>query len=132
MRRGWRGSGPPSSCGQVCPTGAIEKLAPEVKAKVKIGLAMIDPGRCLPYAHGVPCLVCQEVCPTSKKAIWLEEATVVAAAGKRAVIKRPHVDLDFCIGCGICENQCPVRGRPAIAVTSLGESRSPDHQLLLG
>ena len=118
-------------CGQVCPTGAIEQLTSEDKAKVKIGLAMIDPGRCLPYAHGVPCLVCQEVCPTPKKAIWLEEATVVTVAGKKGVIKQPHVDLELCIGCGICETQCPVRGRPAIAVTSLGESRSPDHQLLL-
>jgi MauM/NapG family ferredoxin protein len=118
-------------CGQVCPTGAIQKLGIEEKARVKIGLAMIDPGRCLPFAHGIPCIVCQEVCPTPQKAIWLEEATVRTQNGKEAAVKRPHVDLELCIGCGICETQCPVLGRPAIAVTSLGESRSKDNQLLL-
>ena len=119
-------------CGQVCPTGAIKKLNPEEKAKVKIGLAMIDPGRCLPYSHGIPCIVCQEVCPTPKKAIWLEEAVVRTQSGKEVAVKKPHVDLELCIGCGICETKCPVLGRPAIAVTSLGESRSKDNQLLLG
>ena len=36
----------------------------------------------------------------------------------------PVVDLDLCIGCGICETQCPVSDDPAIYCTSLGESRS--------
>ena len=118
-------------CGQVCPTGAIQKLSLEEKAKVKIGLAMVDPGRCLPFTHGIPCVVCQEVCPTPQKAIRLEETTVRTPDGRQVVLKRPHVDLDLCIGCGICETQCPVLGRPAIAVTSLGETRSRDNQLLL-
>jgi len=54
-------------CGQVCPTGAIKKLEMEDKEKNQIGLAMIDKGRCLPYAHATPCIVCEEVCPTPKK-----------------------------------------------------------------
>lgn len=118
-------------CGQVCPTGAIVKLEMEAKAKVKIGLAMIDPGRCLPYAHGVPCLVCQEVCPVPEKAIRLAEAVAKTAQGKEVAVRQPHVDLDLCIGCGICEAKCPVLGRPAITVTALGESRSADRRLLL-
>ena len=118
-------------CGQVCPTGAIAKLGLEQKTKVKIGLAMIDPGRCLPYAHGIPCIVCEEVCPIPKKAIWLEGSTARTRDGKVVAVKRPHVDLDLCIGCGICEAKCPVLGRPAIAVTSLGETRSKENQLLL-
>jgi polyferredoxin len=118
-------------CGQVCPTGAITRLGLDEKAKVKIGLAMIDPGRCLPYAHGIPCIVCQEVCPTPDKAIRLVETVVTSARGDEIAVRQPHVDLDLCIGCGICENKCPVLGRPAITVTALGESRSADNQLLL-
>jgi ferredoxin len=38
----------------------------------------------------------------------------------------PVVDLDLCIGCGICETKCPVYDDPAIYCTSLGESRSPE------
>jgi len=118
-------------CGQVCPTGAIQKLSLEEKAQVKIGLAMIDVGRCLPYAHAQSCIVCEEVCPTPKKAIWFESARVKNRTGVILTLKQPHVDLELCIGCGICETKCPVLGQPAIAVTSIGESRSQDNQLLL-
>ena len=51
--------------------------------------------------------------------------------GKVLTLKQPHVDLELCIGCGICETKCPVLGRPAISVSSVGESRSKDNQLLL-
>lgn len=118
-------------CGQVCPTGAIRRLSLHEKAKVKIGLAMIDKGRCLPYAHGRPCIVCEEVCPTPKKAIWFERIMIKDRDGKELEIQQPHVDLELCIGCGICEAKCPVVDRPAIYVTSIGESRSKVNQLLL-
>ncbi len=118
-------------CGQVCPTGAIKRLQLEEKAKVRIGLAMIDKGRCLPWAHARPCVVCEEVCPTSKKAIWFEDARVKDRKGNVVVVQQPRVDLELCIGCGICEAKCPVLGRPAITVSNVGESRSRDNQLLL-
>lgn len=118
-------------CGQVCPTGAIRRLALEEKASLKIGLAMIDKGRCLPYAHSTPCIVCEEVCPTPSKAIWLEDAEVRNREGQAVPVRQPHVDLDLCIGCGICEAKCPVLDRPAITVTSVGESRSRSNQLVL-
>ncbi len=118
-------------CGQVCPTGAIKRLELKDKMKVKIGLAMIDKGRCLPYAHATPCIVCEEVCPTPKKAIWFEETKVRERGGREKVVKQPRVDLELCIGCGICETKCPVVGRPAIYVTSVGESRSRENQILL-
>jgi ferredoxin len=118
-------------CGQVCPTGAIRRLSVDEKATVRIGTAMIDKGRCLPFAHSTSCIVCEEVCPTPKKAIWFEEVGVLNRAGKTLTMKQPHVDLELCIGCGVCEAKCPVLGRPAIAVTSIGESRSRDNQLLL-
>ncbi len=118
-------------CGQVCPTGAIKKMELAEKEKVKIGLAMIDKGRCLPYAHATPCIVCEEVCPTPKKAIWFEQVKIRNREGKERILKQPRVDLDLCIGCGICEAKCPVLGQPAIYVTSVGETRSKDNQLLL-
>ena len=118
-------------CGQVCPTGAIKRLAQEEKAKVKIGLAMIDKGRCLPWAHATPCIMCEEVCPTPKKAVWFEKVEVRDRNGKKLILQQPHVDLELCIGCGICEAKCPVLGRPAIYVSSVGESRSKENQLLL-
>lgn len=118
-------------CGQVCPTGAIRKLPLEEKTKVKIGTAMIDKGRCLPYAHATPCIVCEEVCPTPKKAIWFEQTTSLDRNGNKVPVKQPRIDLELCIGCGICETKCPVRGRPAIYVVSTGESRSSDNKLLL-
>ena len=118
-------------CGQVCPTGAIKRLEIPEKNKVKIGLAMIDKGRCLPHAHATPCIVCEEVCPTPKKAIWFEQVMVRNREGKERILKLPRVDLKLCIGCGLCETKCPVLGQPAIYVTSVGESRSRDNQLLL-
>lgn len=118
-------------CGQVCPTKAIGRLSLREKAATKIGLAMIDKGRCLPFAHNMSCIVCEEVCPTSPKAIWFEEVRLRDRQGREVLLKQPHVDLSLCVGCGICETKCPVLGRPAITVTSLGESRSRDNQLLL-
>jgi NAD-dependent dihydropyrimidine dehydrogenase PreA subunit len=43
----------------------------------------------------------------------------------------PYVDLKTCVGCGICEYKCPVKGLPAIRVISAGESRSMENQILL-
>jgi len=118
-------------CGQVCPTWAIRRLPLEEKQRVRLGHAAIDRGRCLPFAHATPCIVCEETCPTPKKAIWLEEVTVRDRAGKSVRLQQPHVDLTTCIGCGACEKHCPVVGQPAITVTIAGESRSQEHQLLL-
>ena len=118
-------------CGQVCPTGAIRKLPLEDKQQVRLGHAAIDRGRCLPFAHATPCIVCEETCPTPKKAIWLERVTVRDREGRPVRLQQPHVDLTACIGCGACEKHCPVVGQPAIYVTSAGESRSEEHQLLL-
>jgi len=118
-------------CGQVCPTGAIKKLTFKEKAKVKIGLAFIEKGRCLPWAHATPCIMCEEVCPTPKKAIWFDKVQVRDRKGKVITLQQPRVDLELCIGCGICEAKCPVLGRPAIYVSNVGESRSKENQLLL-
>jgi MauM/NapG family ferredoxin protein len=118
-------------CGQVCPTGAITRLNLAEKETVKIGVAVIDTGRCLPYAFETPCSACQEVCPTPRKAIWLEEVTVEGRDGFAITLKRPKVDPHICIGCGTCEATCPIMAKPAIYVISTGESRSRENRIML-
>lgn len=111
-------------CGQVCPTGAISKLALREKRKNVIGLAVFDKDRCLPFARGEECLVCEEHCPTADKAIVFDEQTVHVDGEKRQ-LKIPRVLPDKCIGCGICETRCPVDGVSAIRITNELESRRP-------
>ncbi|MBZ4672686.1 MAG: 4Fe-4S ferredoxin iron-sulfur binding domain protein [Deferribacteraceae bacterium] len=105
-------------CGQICPTGAIKNLAIEDKKRFVIGTAFIDKNRCLPYAYNVNCMVCEEHCPTSPKAIFFDERTVLKN-GKEYIVKKPIVNPELCIGCGICTYKCPVTDMPAIYVTSI-------------
>jgi polyferredoxin len=46
-------------------------------------------------------------------------------------LQRPHVDASRCIGCGMCEHECPVSGLRAIRVYSENESRSHSGRLLI-
>lgn len=120
-----------SLCTQVCPTGAIQELTVEEKTEVKIGTAWVNKSRCIPYTLGTPCIVCEEHCPTSPKAIQLIKTEVKLPDGTVEAPLAPVIDTEQCTGCGICENKCPVVDEPAIYVTSIGESRSEDNQLLL-
>ena len=129
-------------CSQVCPTGAIwemrsrdkgwvrEHADPNAKP-VRIGTAFFDRGRCLPWAMATACIVCEEWCPTSPKAIYLRPAEVVDADGTVKQLQQPYLDPQRCVGCGACEFACPVRVHPAVYVTSIGESRSRTNQILL-
>jgi MauM/NapG family ferredoxin protein len=105
-----------NACGQACPTGAIPALALSEKQQQVIGQASIDRGRCLAWAGDQPCIVCEEVCPVADKAIWLEEQLVLMRDGSLQQLQLPHVDRLLCIGCGICENKCPLDGPAAIQV----------------
>jgi len=197
-----------TACGQICPTSAIrpitlsEKLGRDEFAEagpIKIGTAFVDRNRCLPWAMDKPCIVCEENCPLSPKAIYTREhfetvrdgiftvkkatdnkiETVennllldkfatgdyycIVESGRRRKItantensieisadekfekiptqgskievqvrlQRPYVDIEKCIGCGICEHECPVSGKRAIRVSAEGETRSIERTLLL-
>jgi ferredoxin len=197
------------ACGHACPTAAIRPLTLDEKhgsgdfaaqGPVRIGLAAVDRGRCLPWAMARPCIVCEENCPVTPKAIYVSpvEETVrdgtlalasIAGAtvridgarlapgrfatgdytlklpgesrGHRIVantedtltlesapnegeppapgatgevqvrLQRPVVDPARCIGCGICEHECPLTGLRAIRVTADNETRSAHRAVLL-
>lgn len=199
------------ACGRICPTAAIRPLSLDEKlgrnafaeaGRIRMGTAFVDRGRCLPWAMDRPCIVCQENCPVSPKAIQVQEvyATVIGGAvrvqkadsqsvelagielrpgqfatgdyfvrivgdpegvrrrildnGARSVavapdrpfesipgagaalelqvrLQKPQVDPERCIGCGICEHECPVSGRRAIRVAAENETRNRKHSLLL-
>jgi polyferredoxin len=128
-------------CSQVCPTGAIWEITAKEKGwavgsasaekPVRLGTAFYDRGRCLPWAMATDCIVCEEWCPTSPKAIYLRPAEIIDAAGAVKQVKQPYLDPARCVGCGACEYACPVQDRPAVYVTSIGESRSRTNQILL-
>ncbi len=120
-------------CSSVCPTGAIRLLSGKEKiaGPIRIGSAFVDRGRCLPWTENGACIVCEEVCPTSPKAVVFREADVTGFGTERLRLKQPYVNLRQCVGCGICQNKCPVKGTPAIRVIAAGETRSPNNQILL-
>ena len=97
-------------CSQVCPTGAIKPIVPEVKASTQIGHAVWIKKNCIPLTDGVSCGNCARHCPTG--AIEM----VLSDPDNEESPEIPVVNEAICIGCGACENLCPARPFSAIYV----------------
>lgn len=128
-------------CSEVCPTGAIQKISLDRKlgtgahaedGPIRVGTAFFDRGRCLPWAMETPCVVCEEVCPVSPKAIGTYEEEITRWDGQKVLLNKPYMRPELCIGCGICERECPVVDDAAVYVTAVGETRDKNRSLLLG
>lgn len=123
-------------CSKVCPSGAIrritiqEKLGTAGRGPIRIGTAFLDRTRCIPWSSGKKCVVCEEVCPVSPKAIYTIEAEI-SVDGRPSIVQQPQVIASRCTGCGICQYECPVQDLAAIRVTAAGESRDPERDFIL-
>ena len=72
-----------------------------------MGTAVIDKKKCLAW-QGTLCRSCYDDCPLYNEAIVMDEEL------------RPVVNEKKCVGCGICENVCPLEA-PAIVVKPGGK-----------
>ena len=97
-------------CGTVCPAGAIEPLGKFEKLTVSWGVAHVYHKDCL-QRQGVDCGNCVRHCPVG----------AIRMVTNRHGREVPVVNEEICIGCGACENLCPVR--PISAVRVNGRSK---------
>ncbi len=105
-------------CTLVCPTNALEKLPLKEKQQFRLGLANLYRDRCHAWAWNTPCRVCYDYCPYY--AIKLEEIDGM---------RRPVVDYEKCMGCGVCEHVCPIEGS-TILIFAQRESRAQNKPIL--
>jgi len=95
-------------CSQVCPSGAILPVELARKQRIQLGIAQLDPTRCIVYAQATACGACAEHCPT-------QAVHMVPIPGG---LLAPEVTDGICVGCGACEHACPARPIKAIHVTA--------------
>lgn len=94
-----------NACTNICPTGAIVPVSLAKKRSLVIGKASINKNTCLCFKDKKLCLLCVESCPYHA----IEAVTINN-------IRVPIVNTEICIGCGKCENKCPINPIGAIAV----------------
>ena len=99
-----------SKCSNVCPAGAIRPISPEERTAISVGVAKVDRYTCLSSSQGVQCGNCARHCPA--EALVMPE--IAGDDGKKVFL--PVVNEGRCIGCGACENLCPVNPISAIIV----------------
>ncbi len=97
-------------CGEVCPTGAIDRVTKADKSATHVGHAVWIKKNCVVVTDDVDCGNCARHCPTG--AIEMVPLDPDNEEGHYI----PAVNEAACIGCGACENLCPARPLPAIYV----------------
>ena len=105
-------------CQQVCPNYAIPLQPLELKQRTRMGLARIDESLCVVYAEKINCLVCEEFCPVPEKAIKVITETRVVE-GRETELRYPVMSPSLCIGCGVCQANCPITPEKAITVETV-------------
>lgn len=103
-------------CAAACPTGALE--APAERTDAAMGVAHVNEDTCLSF-KGMRCEVCYRACPL------IDEAIVIDYRPREGddihAVFAPSVVDDVCVGCGLCEQRCPVSDpAPAIMVVPTG------------
>ncbi|MHC4562025.1 MAG: 4Fe-4S binding protein [Planctomycetota bacterium] len=101
------------ACSHICLTGAIRPISLDEKlgqgkfadrGPLRLGTAFFDRGRCLPWAMDRPCLVCQENCPVSPKAIFGREVFQTVRDGVLTV-RESATDRIALVGAMLTEGQ---------------------------
>ncbi|HEX3357967.1 MAG TPA: 4Fe-4S dicluster domain-containing protein [Tepidisphaeraceae bacterium] len=87
-------------CMHTCPTGA---LSPIPIGEINMGTAVVNHQICV-RSRGEDCTICIDTCPIGSVAIELRDAKV-------------HVIEDGCIGCGVCQQQCPTEPKSIIVLS---------------
>ncbi|MCR4921355.1 MAG: 4Fe-4S binding protein [Bacteroidaceae bacterium] len=115
-------------CSQVCPTGAIKPVTIEERTAIQVGHAVWVRENCIPANEFKTCGNCARHCPTgaiqmvpegeglhrNERGRWVDRDN--RPIDMNAVHVIPVVNEEKCIGCGACENLCPVRPYSAIYV----------------
>ena len=92
------------ACAQVCPTAAIRPITIGEKhgtgrfkeqGFIRIGTAFVDRNRCLPWDMNRPCIVCQENCPVSPKAIYTDEIFSTIRGGEVTVQSMANTTINI-------------------------------------
>lgn len=87
-----------TTCGRICPTGAILPVTQEEKQVLQMGKVVFVVENCVVYTDETDCGACSEHCPT--KAV-----DMIPYKGNLMI---PHINQDICVGCGSCEHPCPL------------------------
>lgn len=95
-------------CTKVCPSDALIPLTVEEKKLEKLGTAIFREDLCVVKKDETDCSACGEHCPVA--------AIEMLPYKPEKHLYIPYIHEDVCIGCGACENICPVVPYKALVI----------------